>query len=79
MALKVKNIIEGWSNYLNNTEINQDRLSHCIACEFAVHKKYLAFIKDDFKEVEGKVCDKCDCPLSAKLRSDNEKCPIHLW
>ena len=77
--MQVSNIIKGWSNYFSDTEIDQDRLKHCVGCDFAVDKKYLTFVKDDFKEIQGKVCDKCSCPLSAKLRSDNEKCPIKKW
>jgi len=76
---QVSNIINGWKNYFGSKDIDQNKLSHCITCDFAVTKKYLTFIKDDFKEIEGKVCIKCDCPLSAKLRSENEKCPIGKW
>jgi hypothetical protein len=77
--LQVSNIINGWLNYFNDTEIDQNRLNACIECKFAIDKKYLTFVKDDFKEIKGKVCDKCDCPLSAKLRSKDEKCPINKW
>ncbi len=77
--MQISNIVNGWSNYLKDKTINENRLSQCINCEFAIDKNYLIFVKDDFKEIEGKVCNKCDCPLSAKLRSDNEKCPLNKW
>ena len=77
--MQIFNIISGWVNYFFDTQIDKDKLMKCYECEFAVTKKYLTFVTDDFKEVEGKVCDKCNCPLSAKLRSTNEKCPIGKW
>lgn len=77
--MQISNIINGWGNYFNDIEIPKNKLSECMICEFAITKKYLTFVKDSFKEIEGKVCDKCKCPLSAKLRSENEKCPIDKW
>lgn len=77
--MRISNVLSGWINYLSDKQINGKGLSHCMVCDHAVEKKYLTFVKDDFKEVQGKVCDKCDCPLSAKLRSPNEKCPLEKW
>lgn len=77
--MQISNIISGWASYFFDAEIKSERLLECVDCDFAVTKKYLTFVKDDFKEIEGKVCSKCDCPLSAKLRSPNEKCPIGKW
>ena len=56
-----------------------DRATHCVGCKHAVKGELIAFIKDDLKEIQGYKCNKCQCPLSAKLRSKNENCPIGLW
>ena len=31
------------------------------------------------KNTEFYKCNKCNCPLSAKLRATNEKCPLNKW
>ncbi len=76
---KAKNIYEGWKNYLTDDElvcnIASERAKHCSACPHAEFKQHLLNVKDDIKVIEGYVCSICHCPLSAKLRSPNEKCP----
>ncbi len=80
----VKNILNGWQNFISKNEISEkiakERALKCKGCVFAVESKTIkAFIKDEIKEVQGFVCDKCKCPLSAKIRSQNEKCPKKEW
>ena len=79
--MQIHNIVEGWSNYINDiTEPYAiDRAKICGGCEFNKHGKLLIFVKDAIKEIEGNYCDKCKCPLSAKIRSQNEKCDLDLW
>lgn len=85
---KLKNIINGWSNFMSRSEVTEmvavSRGLYCIDCDYAKFSKTVkAFIKDDFTEIEGFVCDKCPsvikCPLSAKLRSEDESCPLGNW
>lgn len=80
---KINNILNGWHNLLIKDEVVEKvaeaRAEICVKCPFAVHKTLLIFVKDDFKEIEGMACERCNCPLSAKLRSVNEKCPEDLW
>ena len=78
------NILNGWKNFMNKSEVIEmvavSRGTHCIECKHAKHSKTIkAFVKDEFKEIEGFVCGLCDCPLSAKLRSENETCPLNKW
>lgn len=81
--MKLANIINGWHNFISQTEVTErlasDRAMECIGCPHAKKGVLTAFIKDDFKEIEGYYCDLCKCPLSAKIRSVNEKCDIGKW
>jgi len=81
--VKINNILNGWHNLLIKDKVVEKvaeaRAEICVKCPFAVHKTLLIFVKDDFKEIEGMACQRCSCPLSAKLRSVNEKCPEGLW
>lgn len=80
---KLSRILEGWQNFISKSEVSEvmaaERATHCIDCRYAKKSMLTAFIKDDLKEIEGYKCNKCQCPLSAKLRSKEEKCPINLW
>ena len=79
----MKNIIDGWYYVLvKNPEIEliaKQRAEHCKDCKHAVNKKILKFIDNNLLEVEDKVCDLCNCPLIAKLRSINENCKLKKW
>lgn len=86
--MKISNILDGWKNFISKSEVTEklasDRALECIGCEHAKFSKSIEiFVKDDFKEIEGYVCMGCDgpikCPLSAKIRSINEQCPIGKW
>lgn len=81
--MNVFNIIDGWQNFIDKSEVTEDlavqRAFKCSRCPNAKKGKLLSFIKDDLKEVEGFFCDLCKCPLSAKIRSKNEKCEINEW
>lgn len=76
------NIISGWKNlfYGLNTELARTRADHCTKCDHAKVGTWEKLINDDqIIEISGLKCDICKCPLSAKLRSTDEKCPINLW
>jgi len=85
--MKLSNILNGWHNFLSKSEVSErlasKRAMECIGCPHAKKEMLTAFIKDDLVEIEGYACTKCHpilhCPLSAKLRSLNEKCPIDKW
>jgi len=80
--MNVNNILNGWKNFMDKSEVVErvavERAKQCTGCEHA-KKSMLSFFKDSLKEVEGYKCNKCQCPLSAKIRSVNETCPIGLW
>ena len=68
-------IIKSWIKVFKGVTTDEDkrRAKVCNSCESAVYNKYLDFLNDELKEVEGMVCSDCDCPLLAKIRSD-KKC-----
>lgn len=80
---KIDSIIQGWSNFIDKSDVTEDlakqRAMACSPCPSAKRGKLLAFIKDDLKQVEGIYCKECQCPLSAKIRSQKETCPLNRW
>jgi len=81
--IKITNILNGWHNYLKKDmvveKVANERAEICARCPFAVEKTLLIFVKDDLKEIEGMACERCHCPLSAKIRAKAETCPEGLW
>ena len=81
--MQISNILNGWQNFITKSEVSEklakERAAECAQCPHAKKGKLLAFIKDDLKEIESEYCDICKCPLSAKLRSELETCPLDLW
>jgi hypothetical protein len=81
--LNLKNILNGWGNFIEKSEVTEalaeTRAAHCVKCPELKEGKLLALIKDDLKEVAGQYCALCYCPASAKIRSENETCPLSKW
>lgn len=79
---QIYNIIEGWTNYFKGKTSKEElrRSEHCVVCPYAVIGTYEQLMPDfELKEIQGLKCDSCGCPLSTKLRSKNENCPIGKW
>lgn len=79
---QIYNILQGWKKYLNEEagQLEKTRADICKDCEHATVGTYEKLMKDfKLKEIQGLKCDKCKCPLSTKLRSENEKCPLGKW
>lgn len=80
---QLTNILNGWKNFIVKSEVTEklaeQRAEFCVKCPFAVEKYLLTFIEDRITEVQGFECTRCGCPISAKIRSTNEKCPEELW
>lgn len=81
--INFKKIVIGWTKLATHdkaaAELARKRAEFCGVCEFAVKKKYLDEINDEVEIINGYVCSKCSCPLSAKLRVADESCPLGLW
>ena len=71
--VQISKIIKAWLQVAkgSTTMEHKQRSSICQSCDHAIYKKYLDFIDDDLKEVRGMVCNLCDCPLIAKIRSSD--------
>tara|TARA_R110000782_G_scaffold21002_3_gene56716 strand:+ start:612 stop:860 length:249 start_codon:yes stop_codon:yes gene_type:complete len=80
---KIENILNGWQNFMSKSEVTEalakERAKICSGCDSNVKSKLLIFVKDELKEIEGHKCKECQCPLSAKIRSVNEKCDLDKW
>jgi hypothetical protein len=79
---QISNIIDGWDSYLKGetSPIAIERAKVCIKCVHAIKGFFEKFMPDEtLKRVQGLKCGKCNCPLSAKLRSQDEKCPLNKW
>jgi hypothetical protein len=81
---KLKSILNGWKNYTRKEpeieKMAKERAEKCAHCQHAVYGTYEKLMRDySLKKVQGMKCDKCGCPLSTKLRSKIENCPIGLW
>jgi len=80
---KMANILNGWKNFISKSEVIEviavERATICIDCPEMSEGKLLAMIKDDLTEIQGHYCNICSCPLSAKIRSEKEFCPLKKW
>tara|TARA_R110002167_G_scaffold81296_2_gene222673 strand:+ start:10585 stop:10833 length:249 start_codon:yes stop_codon:yes gene_type:complete len=80
---KLKNIINGWANYIwpniETEKLAKARAKICAGCIHSVKAKYEILKDDRIEEVKNHICDMCLCPLSAKLRSKEETCPLDKW
>lgn len=82
LMAQLSNIKDGWKKYLTGSvsEEEKRRASICRECPHAVKGNYEKLMPDfSLKEVQGLKCDACKCPLSTKIRSVNEKCPLGKW
>jgi hypothetical protein len=80
---KLFNILNGWGNFIDKSEVTEkiaeQRAEICVKCNECKDGKLLALIKDDLKEIQGHYCKLCYCPISAKIRSELETCPLNKW
>lgn len=80
---RISNILNGWENFIEKNEVSEKlaklRAVNCSDCSSAKKGLLTAFINDDLKEIQGYYCNECKCPLSAKIRSINETCPLKKW
>lgn len=81
----LSNIIAGWSNLAFKDpaveSLATERAEICSKCPFAELSSGLHTIVVDNKttQVRGLKCGKCGCPLSAKVRTPMDSCPIGKW
>jgi hypothetical protein len=75
---KLARIYDGWKNFIflspTIEELAKVRANICAACPYAVYSFWTQAIGDNLQEIKGLKCDKCNCPISAKVRSVKEEC-----
>ncbi|WP_417867959.1 hypothetical protein [Xanthomarina gelatinilytica] len=79
---QVSNIAQGWGKYFKGEvgALEKERAKECEQCPEAIVGTFERFMPDNsLKEIQGLKCNICKCPLSAKLRSKNESCPLGKW
>lgn len=83
MFNKLASIAEGWKNYVFPSKdieaLAKDRAEHCASCEEAVKAKFEVITDNRIKVIENFICNHCKCPLTTKLRSQSESCPLQKW
>lgn len=69
--MDIRNFIQGWKNVIITDEqvevIAAARLEICSTCP------------ERIKQLGLDVCNECGCPLMAKTRSSDSKCPLGKW
>lgn len=71
----MKNIIKGWSEYLKDTDIPEERLDMVRNCPNRKKAKIkMLQLEDRYPETRGYICADCYCPLPTKLRIEDCKC-----
>lgn len=84
-AGKLQSIISGYKNYKfpvpSMETLAKERAKICSECVNCKEKAILKVTLPDKRtqEIEGAQCTICKCPLSAKVRSLFEKCPLNKW
>ena len=83
--IKLQNIVNGWYNLaVTNPVVERvamERANICATCPFAEMSSGIHTMVIDNKttHIRGLKCTKCGCPLSAKVRSSEDYCPIGRW
>lgn len=76
---KLERIAEGWKNvvFLSPTVevLAKGRAEICSKCPEAVESSFLQAVGKVLSKVESIKCGICNCPISAKTRVVDEKCP----
>lgn len=75
-----RKIAEGWTNFVFQSEsvkeLAEVRAKICSTCTHAKEMVLPITGMDSIKEARSIKCDKCGCPVSAKVRVINEECPL---
>lgn len=81
----LQNIVDGWTNLILPDQVSEElalkRAAICAKCPFAQMSNgtYTIVVDNRTKNIRGMSCGKCGCPLSAKVRANNDYCPIGNW
>lgn len=84
--MNVKNIINGWSNFLKSKTVGAKnyiesqaavRMSICQTCE--LNSNGICATREAQHTITGETTNGCGCPLGPKTMSKNDQCPLGKW
>jgi hypothetical protein len=81
----LQNIIDGWTNLVLHDEASEElamrRANICAKCPKAEYSTavHTLVVDNKTKHIRGMKCGACGCPLSAKVRSKRDHCPLAKW
>jgi hypothetical protein len=87
MIVKLKHILNGWSNFLlHHTNLlseevknkGKERFSICLGCEIRVNN-VCAMSKKGIDVITKEEKNGCGCLLYAKVLAEHTKCPLSKW
>jgi hypothetical protein len=84
-STKLDNIVSGWMNLMIDNAVVEEvalkRANICATCPFAEMSGglYTIVVDNKTKQIRGLKCTQCGCPLSAKVRSADDYCPVGKW
>ena len=82
---KFQDIVSGFSHMVvKDTAIEKmakARAAVCSTCPLAKYNGKLntIMVGDNVHQIKGMYCDQCGCALAAKVRSENDSCPLKKW
>lgn len=82
---KVQDIISGFSYLvIKDTEIEKVARKRAEVCGSCPHARYdkkvnTIIVGETVHKIKGMFCNLCGCSLSAKVRSENDYCPLRKW
>lgn len=82
---KFKDITSGFAHMVvKDSEIEKLAMKRAEVCSMCPKAKYngrlnTIMVGDNVHEVKGMYCDECGCALAAKVRSENDYCPLKKW
>jgi hypothetical protein len=83
--IKLQNIIAGWANLAftdpNVEQVAIKRAEICAQCPKAemVGGIHTIVVDNKTTQVRGLKCTECGCPISAKIRAMQDRCPLGKW
>lgn len=82
---KFQDIVSGFAHMVvKDSEVEKLATKRAEICSMCPKAKYngrlnTIMVGDSVHEVKGMYCDECGCALAAKVRSENDYCPLKKW
>ena len=79
--INVRKIARAWVMLLKHEgdQLVRERINECRSCDKVIISDFVIARAGRVEEAKGLVCSVCGCPLVAKLRLPDERCPHGKW